>query len=215
MTRLWHLDRIDGARRGRELLERFDLMDARGRPVKTYSGGMRRRLDLALSLVSRPKLLFLDEPTTGLDPRSRVTLWESVKELASAGVTVFLTTQYLEEADTLADRVAILDGGRIIAEGTPEQLKLRIGGETATLVFPNLHHLVRATAKLGERARPLTSEGDALSVSTSGDADDLRRLLNELSEEDIRVAKLTLREPTLDDVFFTLTGRPAQPQEAA
>jgi ABC-2 type transport system ATP-binding protein len=171
--------------RALELLERFSLTDAATRRVSTYSGGMRRRLDLALSFVVVPEVLFLDEPTTGVDPRSRRDLWEVIRSLASAGTTVFLTTQYLEEADQLADRVAVLDGGRIVATGTPAELKSLVGTDTVVLTEPD-----------GKVARE---------IPTDGSIEGLRTALSQLGD-DIPGAEVTLRRPTLDDVFLSLTG---------
>jgi ABC-2 type transport system ATP-binding protein len=171
--------------RALELLERFSLTDAATRRVSTYSGGMRRRLDLALSFVVVPEVLFLDEPTTGVDPRSRRHLWEVIRSLASAGTTVFLTTQYLEEADQLADRVAVLDGGRIVATGTPAELKSLVGTDTVVLTEPD-----------GKVARE---------IPTDGSIEGLRTALSQLGD-DIPGAEVTLRRPTLDDVFLSLTG---------
>ena len=184
--------------RADELLARFSLMDAASKRVKTFSGGMRRRLDLALSFVVVPQVLFLDEPTTGVDPRSRLDLWEVIRTLADAGTTVFLTTQYLEEADLLADRIAILDGGRIVETGTPAELKALVGTDTVVL-----HD--RDGAQLGE-------------FPTDGSVDGLRRVLDQLGGSDA-AASVTLRRPTLDDVFLSLTGAPRDdariPQEIA
>ncbi|MFC4140000.1 MULTISPECIES: ATP-binding cassette domain-containing protein [unclassified Microbacterium] len=184
--------------RADELLARFSLTDAADKRVKTFSGGMRRRLDLALSFVVVPEVLFLDEPTTGVDPRSRLELWEVIRTLADAGTTVFLTTQYLEEADLLADRVAILDGGRIVETGTPDRLKALVGSDTVVLHGPD-------EAVLGE-------------IPTDGSVAGLRRALDQIDDADA-AASVTLRRPTLDDVFLSLTGAPRDdariPQETA
>ena len=175
--------------RAAELLERFALMDAATRRVSTYSGGMRRRLDLALSFVVVPEVLFLDEPTTGVDPRSRRDLWEVIRSLSDAGTTVFLTTQYLEEADQLADRIAVLDAGRVVATGTPAELKSLVGTDTVVLTGPD-----------GEVVRELT---------TDGSFEGLRTALDELSADEAAGVEVTLRRPTLDDVFLSLTGTSA------
>jgi ABC-2 type transport system ATP-binding protein len=188
MGRLRGLSRADAAARATALLARFDLVAAADRRVGTYSGGMRRRLDLAAGLVVEPQVLFLDEPTTGLDPRSRADMWDVIAELVGGGMTVFLTTQYLEEADRLADRIAVVDGGRIVAEGTAAELKRRVAG-------PRLEVMLR--------------DGDTLALPTSGGAFDVRAQLDELDPERDRVARFAVREATLDDVFLTLTGHTA------
>ncbi|ADB52604.1 daunorubicin resistance protein DrrA family ABC transporter ATP-binding protein [Conexibacter woesei] len=205
MARLRHLGRAAGRRRSAELLERFDLADARRRKVSTYSGGMRRRLDLAVSLLSNPPVLFLDEPTTGLDPRSRRAIWEAVGELADAGATVLLTTQYLEEADRLADRVAVIDGGRVVAEGTADELKRRAGSEAVELFFDGDDALAAATAVL--RDGHADRERLSLRLATDGSAAVVRRLLDALHDHDVAVQRIELHRPSLDDVFMTLTER--------
>jgi ABC-2 type transport system ATP-binding protein len=204
MADLRHLGRGAGQRRVTELLEQFDLTDAADRLLSTYSGGMRRRLDLAMTLVGEPRVIFLDEPTTGLDPRSRLTMWEIVRKLASAGVTILLTTQYLDEADHLADRIAVLDEGRIVAEGTPAELKSRIPGGHVRLHFAG-PDLLRSAVGLLPAA---SSDQDqlVLQVPADGTVDSLRRLLNELHEARIVVEHLSIHTPDLDDVFFTVTG---------
>jgi ABC-2 type transport system ATP-binding protein len=187
------------------LLERFDLLDAAERVVMSYSGGMRRRLDLAMTLIGSPRIIFLDEPTTGLDPRSRRTMWEIIRGLLVDGTTVFLTTQYLEEADRLADRIAILDGGRLVAEGTPEELKRRIPGGHVELTFADPRAYRLAAERLGAAA----SDADALRlhVPTDGNVADVRRVLRELDDAGLDVDGLEIHTPDLDDVFFALTGR--------
>ncbi|HWI73557.1 MAG TPA: ATP-binding cassette domain-containing protein [Baekduia sp.] len=202
---LKHLGRGAGARRVQELLERFDLVDAAHRSAATYSGGMRRRLDLAMTLVGAPRVIFLDEPTTGLDPRSRRTMWESIRELVADGVTILLTTQYLDEADHLADRIAVLDRGRIVAEGTPEELKRRIGGGHVELEFATAAALSRAAAALGARA-PADEERLALQVPSDGSVAALRELLGRLDDARVEVQQLSVHTPDLDDVFFAVTG---------
>jgi ABC-2 type transport system ATP-binding protein len=215
MADLHRLGRAEGRRRAAELLERFDLVAAARRPASTYSGGMRRRLDIAMTLVGDPRIIFLDEPTTGLDPRSRHTMWELIRALAAGGVTIFLTTQYLDEADELADRVAVLDHGRIVAEGTPAELKRRIPGGHVQLQFaePDALH---AAAALIPGAVP---DDDQLTLQVPGDGSvaSLRRLLNELDDTSIDVEHLSIHSPDLDDVFFAVTGHattePATGQE--
>jgi ABC-2 type transport system ATP-binding protein len=195
-----------GRRRARELLERFGLTGAARRPAQTYSGGMLRRLDLAMTLVGSPELIFLDEPTTGLDPRSRRTMWEAIRELVAEGVTIFLTTQYLDEADHLADRIAVLDRGRIVAEGTPDELKRRIPGRHVELQFAT-PELLRCAAEVLDVA---AADPDrlALQVPTDGSVPALRRLLEHLDDAAIEVEHLSIHTPDLDDVFFAVTGHP-------
>jgi ABC-2 type transport system ATP-binding protein len=205
MARLRHL----GARRSRtraaELLEQLDLVDAARKPLATYSGGMRRRLDLAMTLVTRPAVIFLDEPTTGLDPRSRRTMWDLVRGLVADGTTVLLTTQYLDEADELADRVAVLDGGRVVAEGTPDELKRLVPGGHLRLRFADAPTLDAASRVLAGATRD-----DAelvLTVPGEGGVVALRTVLDRLAAADLEVDDLSIHTPDLDDVFFALTGR--------
>ncbi len=213
MADLNHLGRAAGRARVAELLERFGLADAAARPVSTYSGGMRRRLDLAMTLVGSPQVIFLDEPTTGLDPRSRRQMWDGIRDLAAAGVTILLTTQYLDEADELADRIAVLDHGRIVAEGTPDELKRRIPGGHIRLQFADPSAL-RAAAALLEGAA-LDEERLALRVSGNGDVASLRHVLAQLDGARIAVEELSIHSPDLDDVFFAVTGHPTTEAEAA
>jgi ABC-2 type transport system ATP-binding protein len=211
---LRHLGRTEGRRRILELLEQFELMDAADRPLSTYSGGMRRRLDLAMTLVSQPQVIFLDEPTTGLDPRSRLTMWQVVRELAAGGVTILLTTQYLDEADQLADQITVLDQGRIVAEGTPMQLKRRIPGGHVRLHFARLDLLRSATAVLGAGAAD--EDQLVLQVPADGGVNSLRELLDALHDAGIGVEHLSIHTPDLDDVFLSVTGRhEREPQRAA
>ncbi|GLX21164.1 ATP-binding cassette domain-containing protein [Streptomyces lavendulae] len=200
--RLAGLSARDARTRADELLERFGLTEAAGRLAKTYSGGMRRRLDLAASLVGRPEVLFLDEPTTGLDPRSRLELWDAVREMRADGTTVLLTTQYLEEADRLADRVTVLDSGRVTAEGTPAELKARVAGHRLDLTLTSR----RAYETLAARAVHHDPDGLTLGLATDGSAAQVRALLDELDPDRTAVARFALRSATLDDVFLALTG---------
>ncbi len=203
MADLHHLNRREGRHRVRDLLTRFDLLDAAGKPASTYSGGMRRRLDLAMGLVGDPRILFLDEPTAGLDPRSRQTMWQTVRGLVGSGVTVFLTTQYLEEADQLADRIAVLDRGRLVAEGTPEELKRMVPGGHVTLRLADADGLRRAAAAL-DGATPDTAQL-TLQVPSDGSVTALRRLLERLDRAAVEVGGLSVHTPDLDDVFLALT----------
>jgi ABC-2 type transport system ATP-binding protein len=206
MADLLHLDRREGRRRAAELLGRFDLADAAGKLAATYSGGMRRKLDLAMTLVGRPQIIFLDEPTTGLDPRSRRGMWGIIRDLVAGGVTIFLTTQYLEEADELADRVAVLDRGQLIAEGTPDELKRLVPGGRIRLQFTDTGQLDRAACAIREGSRD--DETLALQVPSDGSVAFLRSVLSRLDAESIGVAALSVDTPDLDDVFLALTGHP-------
>jgi ABC-2 type transport system ATP-binding protein len=205
MADLRHLGREAGRRRVAELLDQFGLIDAAHKLLSTYSGGMRRRLDLAMTLVGKPRVIFLDEPTTGLDPRSRRTMWQIIRELAAAGVTILLTTQYLDEADQLADRIAVLDQGRIAAVGTPGELKGRIPGGHVRLHFADLHEL-HSAAELLLPAAGSDQDQLVLQVPADGTVDSLRELLDELHRARIEVDRLSIHTPDLDDVFFAVTG---------
>src|SRR5205085_1368024 len=216
--RLYHLGKAEAARRASEVLERFDLGPAADRRVGTYSGGMRRRLDLGASLVGRPQVLFLDEPTSGLDPRSRIGLWEIMAELVESGTTLLLTTQYLEEADRLADTIAVIDNGRVIAQGTPDDLKAKVGGEVVEVTVTPVATAGAAVAALsaiaaGEAHVDVQAGRVSVPVAASGSVvADAVRLLDAAG---IGIGDITLRRPTLDDVFLTLTGHPAEPAEPA
>jgi ABC-2 type transport system ATP-binding protein len=204
MADLRHLGRPDGRRRATELLDRFDLVEAARKPVVTWSGGMQRRLDLAMTLVGDPRIIFLDEPTAGLDPRSRRTMWQVVRDLVDDGITIFLTTQYLEEADRLADRIAVLDRGRLIAEGTPSELKRLVPGGHIRLDFADADELEKAAVTFP--GAPRDNESLALLVPSDGGVASLRSLLDKLEQAAIEVEGLAVRTPDLDDVFLFLTG---------
>jgi ABC-2 type transport system ATP-binding protein len=211
--RLYRLSKRDARTRAAELLERFDLTDAADRPAKTYSGGMRRRLDIAASLIARPRVLFLDEPTTGLDPRSRLGMWEFIADLAGGGTTILLTTQYLEEADRLADRMVVIDRGRVIARGTADELKAQVGGQRLEFTVTSAAML----ADVAERLRPLAIDEPQideqirrLTVPVSGGKEVLAEALRRLEGSTAEVVDVGLRRPDLDDVFLTLTGHAAE-----
>jgi ABC-2 type transport system ATP-binding protein len=207
MGRLYHLGHADSRRRTRELLAYFDLADAAKRLAKTYSGGMRRRLDLAISLIAAPPIIFLDEPTTGLDPRSRLAMWAIIKRLLASGITILLTTQYLEEADQLADTIAVIDGGKIIAEGTADALKRQMGTERLELVLACAHDLERARDLIDGEIVQHDQQRHSISVAIDGSARQIKRILDQMEQANIDIETLALRKPTLDDVFLTLTGK--------
>ncbi|MFD7221644.1 ATP-binding cassette domain-containing protein [Streptomyces sp. NPDC059892] len=214
MADLHHLSHDEGRRTAGELLARFDLVEAARKPASTYSGGMKRRLDLAMTLVGDPRIIFLDEPTTGLDPRSRHTMWGIIRELVSGGVTVFLTTQYLDEADELADRIAVLHDGRIAAEGSADELKRIVPGGHVRLRFTDPAAYLSATVTL----REVTGDDEALTlrIPSDGSQRELRSLLDRLDAAGIEADELTVHTPDLDDVFFALTGGteiPGRPKE--
>jgi ABC-2 type transport system ATP-binding protein len=215
MGRLYHLSKADSIRRANELLQDFDLVEAADRNAKTYSGGMRRRLDLAASLVATPPIIFLDEPTTGLDPRSRLAMWKVIQDLKKNGTTILLTTQYLEEADQLADRIAVIDHGKIIAEGTANELKAKVGSERLEIVVAEKSDFAKA-AKTLEGAQTLVNQEErSVSVATDGSVREVKRVLDLMDANGIEIDTLSLHKPTLDDVFLELTGREASHDQAA
>jgi ABC-2 type transport system ATP-binding protein len=215
MGQLYRLTAASAKARAQELLGEFELVEAADRPVKTYSGGMRRRLDLAVSLIATPPVIFLDEPTTGLDPRSRLAMWGIIKNLLADGTTILLTTQQLEEADQLADRIVVIDGGKVIAEGTPTALKSRVGKDRLELTFADDDIFGRAVATLGADIIDSNAKDLTATVSIEDNNADVRRALDMLAQAGIAVESLAVHKPTLDDVFLSLTGKqkPAESTE--
>jgi ABC-2 type transport system ATP-binding protein len=205
LGRLYRLSRADAKRRTRELLEQFDLVDAARRPVKTYSGGMKRRLDLAMSLIAAPPIIFLDEPTTGLDPRSRLSMWALIKDLANNGATILLTTQYMEEADQLADWIMVIDEGCIIAEGDANSLKARVGADHIDVTISQRSNFALAQQAVDGHQLQAIVEQRVLTIAASDGATSLRHILQRLDEAQVEVESVTMRRPTLDDVFLFLT----------
>jgi ABC-2 type transport system ATP-binding protein len=214
--RLYHLGAKASRQRARELIELFDLTEAMNRPVKGFSGGMRRRIDLAGALVTRPKVLFLDEPTTGLDPRSRLGMWDVITGLVGEGTTVLLTTQYLEEADRLADSISVIDDGTVIARGTANELKASIGGQRVELNLVSAEHsaeVIELLKRVGNAEPTVSTDGRELTVSAADASGALQEVLAELGSRGIRLYDAGMRRPTLDDVFLRLTGHIAEETE--
>jgi ABC-2 type transport system ATP-binding protein len=217
MGRLYRLTKQSAIDRAQELLEEFGLVDAADRPVKTYSGGMRRRLDLAVSLIATPPIIFLDEPTTGLDPRSRLTMWEIIEKLKKQGSTILLTTQYLEEADQLADQIVVIDGGKVIAEGTATELKAKVGKDRLELTFDTASQYKKAFALIDGKTDSHVidhDETDFTILMTINDTNkDVTHVLNALTKNDIKIISMAVHKPTLDDVFLSLTGKTKEKKE--
>jgi len=213
LGRLFRLPRKEAINKANELLERFSLTDAAKRIVKTYSGGMRRRLDLAASLIANPNILFLDEPTTGLDPRSRIMMWDVIKGLVSTGTTVLLTTQYLEEADQLADKIAVIDKGKVIAQGTADDLKTQVGGERIDVVVDESKAQIAADALKNIASAAVVVEGEHVQAPVTGGGVKVVEAVRVLDAAQISIKEIQLRRPTLDDVFLTLTGHHAEEEK--
>ena len=207
MGQLYRLTKRSAKTRAEELLRQFDLVKAADRPLKTYSGGMRRRLDLAVSLIATPPIIFLDEPTTGLDPRSRLAMWDIIRELKSQGATILLTTQYLEEADQLADNIIVIDGGKVIARGTARELKSKIGNDRLELTFADSDEYDAAQKKLGKKVVGTNGEDLTVSVMLKNTDSDVRSTLDSLHEAKVRIHSMAVTKPSLDDVFMSLTGK--------
>lgn len=207
MGKLYRLTTKSAKARAEELLQQFDLVDAANRPLKTYSGGMRRRLDLAVSLIATPPIIFLDEPTTGLDPRSRMAMWEIITELKKQGTTILLTTQYLEEADQLADRIVVIDGGKVIAEGTAKELKARIGNDRLELTFATRKALEAAVATLGKTVIDSSEKEKTVTVLVKDTDKDVEKALSAIHKAKLKIEAMAIHKPTLDDVFLSVTGK--------
>ncbi|HLB66700.1 MAG TPA: ATP-binding cassette domain-containing protein [Candidatus Saccharimonadales bacterium] len=213
MGRLYRLSTKESKKRAHELIEQFGLANAAKRPVKTYSGGMKRRIDLAMSLIATPPVIFLDEPTTGLDPRSRIAMWDTVKELVKGGTTILLTTQYMDEADQLADNIVVIDNGKVIAEGTPDSLKSKVGSERLEITIGKSASLEESRKVIGGKGVQVDDERQTISVTSKGGVGKLKQVLGQLEEAKIEVEAISLHRPTLDDVFMSLTGHSATSEE--
>ncbi len=207
MGRLYHLTAKSAKDRAQELLEEFDLVDAANRPAKTYSGGMRRRLDLAVSLIATPPIIFLDEPTTGLDPRSRIAMWDIINKLKQDGATILLTTQYLEEADQLADKIVVIDGGKVIAEGTARELKGKVGHDRLELIFSSTASYKKAVDTLGKSVQESNKDEKSVTIVLKDTNTDVRKVLDVLQKNKLKFESMAVHKPTLDDVFLSITGK--------
>lgn len=207
MGRLYRLTKKSAIARAEELLKEFDLIDASDRPAKTYSGGMRRRLDLAVSLIATPPVIFLDEPTTGLDPRSRLVMWDIIKKLMKQGTTILLTTQYLEEADQLADKIILINDGRVVAEGTAKELKSKIGADQLALTLPSKKIMEQAVNLLKTYTFEINEEELQVTVKLKNTSKDVRKILEQMDKASIEIASIDIHKPTLDDVFLSLTAK--------
>lgn len=213
MGRLYRLTKKSAQVRAEQLLKQFDLVEAANRSVKTYSGGMRRRLDLAVSLIAAPPVLFLDEPTTGLDPRSRIAMWNIINELKAEGKTILLTTQYLEEADQLADNIVVIDHGKVIAEGTAKELKSKVGKDRLELTFASKRQLIAAEKALGKKVVASSQDDLTITVTINDTNKDVASALKSLADNKITLASMAIHKPTLDDVFLSVTGKTKQQKE--
>lgn len=213
MGRLYRLTKASAKARAEELLEEFDLVEAAGRPAKSYSGGMRRRLDLAVSLIATPPIIFLDEPTTGLDPRSRLAMWSIIKKLMEQGTTILLTTQYLEEADQLADQIIVIDGGKVIAEGTAKELKSKVGKDRLELMFKTSKQYDSAVRALGKQVVDSNQHDHTVTIVINDTNKDVKAVLDLFDAENIELESMAVHKPTLDDVFLSLTGKQSQKQK--
>jgi len=214
MGRLYRLTKKSAIARAAELLKDFDLVDAADRPAKTYSGGMRRRLDLAVSLIATPPIIFLDEPTTGLDPRSRIAMWEIIRKLMKQGTTILLTTQYLDEADQLADQIIVIDDGKVIAHGTAKSLKSKVGKDRLELTFKTDKAVAEAKELLSKQVSGINEKDHSISIVINDTNKDVKAILETLSSKSIDIESLAVHKPTLDDVFLSLTGKQKKQKKA-
>lgn len=215
MGRLYRMNVADSKKRSAELLEQFDLSKAAKRTVKTYSGGMKRRIDLAMSLIASPPIIFLDEPTTGLDPRSRLTMWETIEKLAQSGTTILLTTQYMEEADRLADSIVVIDDGKVIAKGTGDELKAKVGADRLEITIAERSDFEQARKAMSDSSAKVDEAKRTVSIATKGGVSKLKDVLQRLEQAKINVESVSLHRPTLDDVFLSLTGHTAEEKTEA